>query len=191
MKVTLREDYLNKTDGKAISPEHLGCHRGKTKETSESLAKLSKTLTGRTKDTHKHLAKLSEKRTGLTKETSETVRRISDTLTGRTAVDFPYLAENGKKAAAKLRGRTKDSHPSIARQAEKIKGREDAARHWEITNLHNEITMVVKNLSKWCKKENLNYSSVKAAAKRGKPHGGYRFVKLTPIDAEDSQQVLG
>jgi hypothetical protein len=178
IRVTLREDYLNKTDGKAISPEHLGSHKGQTKKTNEGLAKLSKTLTGRTKHTHQHLAILSEKRTGQTKDTSETVRKISETLTGRTAEEFPYLAENGKKCGNTIRGRTKESHPHIARQAEKIKGREYAARHWEITNLDTNITVVVKNLSKWCKKENLNYSSVKASQQRNKPHRGYHFKKI-------------
>lgn len=177
IRVTIREDYLNKTDGKAINPKHLGWHKGKTKENSEGLAKLSRTLTGRTKHTHEHLTILSEKRTGLTKETSTAVKKISDTLTGRTSKEFSYLAENGKKCGDTMRGRSKESHPHIARQAEKIKGREDAARLWEIETPSGD-KIVVKNLRKWCTKNNINYSTAKSAAKRKQLHKDFKFTKL-------------
>lgn len=160
LNVIHRNDFLNKTDNKSISPGDAGKgarlaalkRRGRTKETHAGVAAQASKLRGRTKETHAGYAAMAEKKRGRTKETDKGLTSTS----------------------AKLTGRTKESHPYLMAMSESAKKLQ--SKKWRIISPAGEIFLIT-NLSAWCEENNF----IRGSVRNNKKYHGYTFNSISDV----------
>ncbi len=193
LNVIHRNDFLNKTDNKSISPGDAGKgarlaalkRRGRTKETHAGVAAQASKLRGRTKETHAGYAAMAEKKRGRTKETDKGLTSTSAKLTGRTKESHQYLKSTRKgltkatdsgfaSTSAKLTGRTKESHPYLMAMSESAKKLQ--SKKWRIISPAGEIFLIT-NLSAWCEENNF----IRGSVRNNKKYHGYTFNSISDV----------
>ena len=181
LKVILREDYLNKTDNKAIRSttawnkglsknSHPGIARGaekqkgRTKSTCSSLLEASRKKAGRNKNNHPGVASMAEKKRGRTKENDEGTAKAAEKKRGVTKDINPNLASHKK-------GKTMFNDPSLASASEKL------SKFWEIT-YPDGTKIIVKGIREWSVQNGFLPKSVRGWAWKGKQFKGFFVRKL-------------
>jgi len=181
LQVILREDYLNKTDNKAIrsstawnkglsKESHPGIakgaekQKGRTKFTCSSLLEASKKKTGRNKNNHQGVAMMAEKKRGRTKENDAGTAASAEKRRGVTKETNPNLASQKK-------GKTMFDDPSLAAASKKL------SKFWEVT-YPDGTKIIVKGIRAWSVDNGFLPKSVRTWAWKGKHFKGFFVRKL-------------